>query len=143
MTVYHACVALHLLAMATWLGHMFIWSIFAGPSAKALKPVEDGQVLREASLSTGGLGWPALATLVLTGGYLLAHRGITIESLLSGMAFAGPLGKVLAVKLSAVAAMVIYQSVYAHRPAKLAVHANMMVALVILGCSVLLVRGLP
>ncbi|MGA0706259.1 MAG: hypothetical protein ACO3P8_11960 [Steroidobacteraceae bacterium] len=108
-----------------------------------MKPVEDGQVLREASLSTGGLGWPALATLVLTGSYLLAHRGITIESLLSGMAFAGPLGKVLAVKLSAVVAMVIYQSVYAHRPAKLAVHANMMVALVILGCSVLLVRGLP
>lgn len=143
MTLYHVCVALHLLAMATWLGHMFIWSIVVGPSAKALRPAEDSQSLRVASLSTGGLGWPALTVLVVTGGYLLARRGLTVETLVTGAAFAGPLGKVLALKLSAVSVMVLYQSVYAHRPAKFAVHVNMLVALVILGCSVLLVRGLP
>lgn len=143
MTLYHACVALHLLAMATWLGHMFIWSIVVGPAAKALRPAEDGRSLRDASLSIGGLGWPALAILVVTGSFLLARRGITIDALLTGAAFAGTVGKVLALKLSAVSAMVLYQTVYAHRPAKFAVHVNMLVALVILGCSVLLVRGLP
>jgi uncharacterized membrane protein len=142
MTLYHACVALHLLAMVTWLGHMFIWSLVTGPSTKSQQPATDAVTLREASLSTGGIGWPALVILATTGAYLLAYRGITFNALINGAAFIGPLGQALALKLCAVVAMLLYQSIYAHRPARLAVHLNILASLLIIGCSVILVRGI-
>ena len=39
-------------------------------------PPETAELLRERSLYLGGLGWPALAVLAITGLYLLGQRGI-------------------------------------------------------------------
>ena len=110
MILYRICVGLHLLAMALWLGHMFAWSIFTGPAVKGYTPATDAEDLRSASLSGFGLGWPALALLVTTGIYLLSLRGIGIGDLLSGAAFRGSQGTVLAVKLSLVVAMIAFQA---------------------------------
>ena len=76
MTLYGLCVTLHLLAMSLWLGHMLVWSLFAGPALKAVQPPATAEMLRERSVYLGALGWPALAVLVPTGLYLLHWRGI-------------------------------------------------------------------
>lgn len=141
MSIYRLCVGLHLLALSVWLGHMFVWSLITGPATKRIEPAATADELRAASLSRGGLGWPALAILVPTGLYLLHYRGIGIEELLSGAAFLGTQGRVLAVKLTLVVAMIAYQAVFGHKSAPLAVHANMLAALAIVAASVVYVRG--
>lgn len=141
MSLYHLSIGLHLTAMALWLGHMFVWSLIIGPALKGVQPAGDAEILRERSLFRGGLGWPALAVLVITGVYQLGVRGIGIADLVSGAAFAGTQGTILVVKLALVACMVFYQAVFAHGRAPIAIYFNMLAALVILAASTVLVRG--
>jgi len=141
MTLYIICLVLHLLALTLWLGHMFVWSLIIGPALKRVEPVETAEVLRESSLSRGGLGWPALGILVPTGLYLLSIRGIMPADILSGAAFAGTQGTVLGVKLSLVAVMIGYQAWFSHRRAPIAIYFDMLAAIVLIAASVVLVRG--
>jgi uncharacterized membrane protein len=141
MTLYDIAIALHLLAISLWLGHMFVWSLIVGPAMKRIEPPETAERLRERSVFMGGLGWPALAILVLTGLYLLSMRGIAPVDLVTGAAYAGAEGTALAVKLVLVLVMIGYQAIFAHGRAPIAIYVNMAVALVILACSVVLVRG--
>ena len=141
MSMYYICVGLHLLALSFWLGHMFVWSMVVGPAVKRLEPRATAELLREASLFRGGLGWPALAVLIPTGLYMLHYRGIELSQLLSGEAFQGTQGVVLAVKLACVAGMMVYQAVVGHRPAPIAIYFDMLLALIVIGASVVLVRG--
>ena len=141
MSMYYICVGLHLLALSFWLGHMFVWSLVVGPAVKRLEPRATAELLREASLFRGGLGWPALAVLIPTGLYMLHYRGIELSQLLSGEAFQGTQGVVLAVKLVCVAGMMVYQAVVGHRPAPIAIYFDMLLALIVIGASVVFVRG--
>ena len=138
--LYWTCVSLHLLAASLWLGHMFVWSLVVGPAQKRIEPAETAALLHQRSLYLGSLGWPALAVLLATGLYMLWYRGIGPGELLSGAAFAAG-GGALAVKLAAVLFMVAYQIVWAHRPAPVAIYFNILAALIVLGASVVLVRG--
>ena len=141
MTLYIACLVLHLLALTLWLGHMFVWSLIIGPALKRVEPAETAEVLRESSLFRGGLGWPALAILIPTGLYLLSFRGIMPADILSGAAFAGTQGRVLGVKLSLVVVMIGYQAWFSHRRAPIAIYFDMLAAIVLIAASVVLVRG--
>lgn len=141
MTLYYICLGLHLVAMALWLGHMFVWSLFIGPALKRVEPATTADLLRESSLFRGGLGWPALIVLIPTGFYMLSVRGIQIGDLVSGAAFHGRPGNVLAIKLALVAVMIGYQVYFGHRRAPIAIYFDMLAALVIIAMSVLLVRG--
>lgn len=141
MSLYYVCVGLHLLALSLWLGHMFVWSLIVGPAVKRVEPQETADLLREASLFRGGLGWPALAVLVPTGLYMLHYRGIEMGQLISGVAFQGTQGAVLAVKLAAVAGMMVYQGVIGHRRAPIAIYFDMLLALIVIAASVVIVRG--
>jgi putative copper export protein len=136
------CISLHLLAASLWLGHMFVWSLVVGPAQKRVEPEETAEFLRERSLYMGGLGWPALAILVATGLYLLSARGISPGDLMSGVAFSAA-GDSLAIKLGAVVFMIVYQTVWGHRPAPIAIYFNILAALIVLGASAVLVRGWP
>jgi putative copper export protein len=136
MVVYRVVVVLHVLAMSLWLGHMLVWSLGIGPALKRIEPAETAAHLRERSVYLGGLGWPALAVLAVTGIYLLTWRGVGLLEALAGAA-----GWPIQVKLLAVAGMVAYQALYGHRPAPLAIYVDIALALVVLACSVLLVRG--
>ncbi len=141
MTLYAICIALHLLALTLWLGHMFVWSLIVGPAMKGIEPAATAETLRSASLAGGGIGWPALAILIATGLYLLNQRGIALADLVSGSAFSGSQGTVLAVKLFFVAAMVGYQAAFGHRASSIAIYVNILSALIVVGASVILVRG--
>ncbi|MGH7541360.1 MAG: hypothetical protein ACRELC_10200 [Gemmatimonadota bacterium] len=138
MTLYRACLVLHVGAALLWLGHMFFWSLFSGPGLKGIAPPEEGDRLRRLSLRGGGLGWPALAVLVVTGATMLDIRGVGLTSLVSGAFLSLPFGRVLGAKLLLVAAMIVYQAAFGHRSAPRAVYANMAAALGVLGLSVAL-----
>jgi uncharacterized membrane protein len=136
MLLYRICVILHMLAMSLWIGHLLVWSLVTGPALKRVEPAATAELLRERSMYLGGLGWPALAVLILTGFYLLRWRGLgPVEAIL------GAGGWVLTLKLVCVLGMLVYQVALGHRRSTLAVYANMALALIVMACSVLLVRG--
>jgi uncharacterized membrane protein len=138
--LYWVCISLHLLAASLWLGHMFVWALVVGPAQKRIDPPQTAELLRERSLYLGGLGWPALAVLLGTGLYMLGQRGIGPGDLLTGAALSAD-GGALAIKLGAVLFMIIYQIVWAHRAAPIAIYFNILAALIVLGASTVLVRG--
>ena len=138
--LYGICISLHLLAATLWLGHMFVWSLVVGPAMKRIEPPATAEFLRERSLFMGALGWPALAVLIATGLYLLSVRGIRPLDLVTGAAFVAD-GWVLGVKLLLVLCMIAYQVVWGHREAGIAIYFDMLAALLVLGASVVLVRG--
>lgn len=137
MLAYRIAAMLHVLAMSLWIGHMLAWSLIAGPALKTVLPAETAAELRKRSLAFGGLGWPALAVLVVTGLYLLRLRDIALVE-----AFVGGAGWPVQVKLYGVLGMVLYQAFVGHRSAPLAIYADIALALIVLGCSVLLAHGL-
>jgi uncharacterized membrane protein len=141
MTLYHLSVALHVLAASLWLGHMFFWSLFSGPALKKIQPPEVAERLRAVMRWRGGLGWPALGVLAVTGLYQMRFRGVTPGMLVDGTMLQSAAGRLLACKLLLVLGMVGYQAIWAHRPAPRAIYFNMLAALLVLAASVLLVRG--
>ena len=140
MALYWICISLHLLAAVLWLGHMFVWSLVVGPAMKRIEPPQTAELLREYSLFMGGLGWPALAVLIVTGLYMLSWRGVSPSSLLSRAAFSVA-GGILVVKLAPVLFMIFYQAVFGHGRAPNAIIINILAALIVLAASVALVRG--
>ncbi|HMR30226.1 MAG TPA: hypothetical protein PKA13_05385 [Geminicoccaceae bacterium] len=141
MTLYGLCITLHLLAMSLWLGHMLVWSLFAGPALKAIDPPATAEMLRERSVYLGALGWPALAVLVPTGLYMLHYRGIGLGDLVTLSFLDMPGGGAIGLKLLLVLWMILYQAVWGHHRAPIAIYVNMAAALVILAASVVIVRG--
>ena len=107
MALYWSCISLHLLTAVLWLGHMFVWSLVVGPAMKRIEPPQTAELLREYSVFMGGLGWPALAVLIVTGLYMLSWRGVSPSSLLSGAAFSVAGG--ILVKLAPVLFMIFYK----------------------------------
>lgn len=140
MTLYRVCIVLHVAAASLWLGHMFFWSLFAGPVLKSIEPPATANRLRELSFWMGGLGWPALAILALTGALMLGRHGITWQVLGSGEFLDVPFGRILAGKLVLVLAMAGYQVKFAHHAAPRAIHWNIATALLVLAASTLLAR---
>ena len=136
MTGYYLAIILHVLAMSFWIGHMLVWSLIVGPALKKLQPPATAEHLRERSLHLGGLGWPALAVLAFSGYYMLNFRGAGIVDIVTGQ-----LGWAFSLKMVLVLMMVAYQAVFGHRRAALAIYGNMGLALAVLFCSVLFVRG--
>jgi uncharacterized membrane protein len=141
MSGHQILVALHLLAVGLWIGHMLVWSIVAGPALKRVEPPATAELLRDRMVYLGGLGWPALAVLVPTGLYLLWLRGVGPGDLLTLAFLDRPDGAAIAIKLALVVWMIAYQSIWGHRPAPLANWVNIAAALVVLACSVVIVRG--
>ncbi len=141
MALYSLLAIVHVLAAMLWLGHMFVWSLVAGPALRRIEPVATAELLRERSLFLGALGWPALAILVPTGLYLLHVRGLDPGELVTLGFLDRPDGHAILVKLLLVLWMIVYQIVWAHRRAPVAIYVNMLAALVILGASVVIVRG--
>jgi hypothetical protein len=119
---------------------MLVWSLVVGPAQKRIQPPETAELLRARSLYLSGLGWPALIVLIATGLYLLSQRGIAPGDLVSGVAFTAG-GDSLAIKLIAVLFMIVYQIVWGHRSNAIAIYFNILAALIVLGASVVLVRG--
>ena len=132
---YTVCLAVHLIAVAVWIGHMLFWSLVVGPVAKRAEPPEEGERLRAAATRHGGLGWPALAVLFATGLVLLHLRGVFDEGGFEALAASGG-GRLFLVKLALVGGMVAYQYLVGHRPAPKLIYLDILAALLIVALSV-------
>jgi len=141
MDLYQVAVFLHVGAALFWLGHMFFWSLVAGFVLKSIDPPETGEFVRQASLRMGGLGWPALFVLLVTGIVIIIHSKVTLHHIVSGEFLFDPMGRVMAVKMSLVGCMALYQWFVGHRHAPRLIYLNMLIALLIIGLSVLRVRS--
>ena len=153
-----------MLAAIVWLGGLFFLGLVGAPVVRKAEPPTLRQHLFHAlGLRFRVVGWSALAVLVVTGLLNLHYRGLLHwNGVLGECAFwATPLGRALAVKLTAVAAMFVvsyfHDWVYGprsglvdvespeaarlRRRAVLLAQINTLLALVIVGAAVLVARG--
>jgi len=163
--VHLASVWLHILAAATWLGTMMFLVVVLVPTLRAT----GDDALRARLLAASGarlraLGWVAFAVLLGTGMVNLVARGfdLTDPSDLTWRLWVGPFGRTFLVKMSAFLVVVVLSAIHDFRigprattlppgsPAALRLRraatwigrVNLLLALVIVFCAVVMVRGL-
>jgi len=111
---YSVSVTLHVLAAIVWLGGMFSLGLVGAPVLRRVEPPALRQQLFD-KLGRGLrlVGWIAIAVLLVTGVLNLWYRGWLAGSVLLNAAFwATPVGRLLAIKLAAVAAMLVISVVH-------------------------------
>lgn len=112
---YYINVTVHVLAALVWLGGMFFVGLVGAPILRSIEPPAVRQRLfHELGLRFRTIGWVCIAVLLLTGVLNLYFRGLlTWNGVLGSPAFwRTALGAALAVKLAAVAVMIVVSAVH-------------------------------
>jgi copper resistance protein D len=120
--LYYANVTVHVLAAMAWLGGMLFLGLVGAPVFRSIEPAELRQRLfRDLGMRFRSVGWWAIGILVVTGTANLYFRGwLTWDGALGSPAFwSTTTGRVLAVKLLTVTAMILISAVhdFVHGPA--------------------------
>lgn len=137
--LYMTSVWLHLLAAMAWVGGM----IFI---AAVVVPMKKPDVMQAGGRRFRTIGWIALATLVVTGTFNVAHRGYGLESVMNGDLFRGGWGHTLAMKLSLVGIVLALTAAHdwmgsrSRRAAMITGHVTFALSLAIVALAVTLVR---
>lgn len=164
---YIASIALHIIAACLWVGGMLFLVLVLVP---ALRRLQDRalavQLMRETGRRYRSVGWATLVVLMFTGTTNLLARGIGTATLLSPEFWRSPFGSVLAFKLGTVLIILILSALHdffvgprasealrrqPNDPAALRWRAcaswfgrvNLVLALIVVVCGVMLVRGRP
>lgn len=164
--LYVLSVWLHILAATLWIGGMGFLVLVVVPWLRAGGRSVAGLLLRETGPRFRTVGWVCFGVLVLTGTFNLWVRGVRFASFVDPVWLASPFGKAVLAKL-AVFAIVLLVSAHhdfvvgpqataaieadpsseeTARLRKLAQRAgrlNALLALVLVGIAVTLVRGVP
>jgi hypothetical protein len=154
MTWYLVSVFVHILATVFWIGYALFWTITAYALQQRFPAPESrrffGMIKHTAWPPIGvpasyrvpfpGLGWAALLVLTLTGIYMLAAQGVTLQQVTSGGLFIEASGRTLALKLLLVVALFIWQLVLTYRPAAWTIYPHIGGALFVVVLSVLLIH---
>jgi uncharacterized membrane protein len=114
-TLYYINVTIHVLAAMLWLGGMFFLGVVGAPVLRAVEPPALRQRLfQQLGTRARGLGWWAIAILLVTGTLNLYFRGwLHWSGVFDSAAFwRTGTGTALALKLIAVTAMVIVSAVH-------------------------------
>jgi uncharacterized membrane protein len=114
-SLYYINVTIHVLAAMLWLGGMFFLGVVGAPVLRAVEPPALRQRLfQQLGMRARGLGWWAIAILLVTGTLNLYFRGwLHWSGVLGDAAFwRTSVGVVLAIKLAAVATMVVVSAVH-------------------------------
>lgn len=165
--VYILSVWLHVIAASLWIGGMLFLALVLVP---ALRKLPDRRLAAELVRASGrrfrGAGWAALGVLTATGLVNLDMRGIGIAMMADAAFWRSAFGSVLAVKLALIVAILglslvhdfligprasvamarVPDSSEARRLRRLASwfgRLNLLIALVVAACGVMLVRGRP
>ncbi|MCC7105335.1 MAG: DUF4149 domain-containing protein [Chloroflexi bacterium] len=167
-TMYQLSVYIHIVSAMVWVGGMFFVALIAVPVARQLPPNERGALLSALGVKFRTVGWVAIVLLVVTGITNASFRGVTLESIGSGQVFLSSFGRLLAAKVVLVAVMIVISAIHdfvigpastrateraseatlgeverLRRQASWLARLNGLLALVVVGLGVLLVRGLP
>jgi uncharacterized membrane protein len=127
--LYVLAVWVHVLTVIVWMGAMF----FEDPKSV--------RMTSQIAHRIGGLGWYAQAVLWTTGLFILNYRGVSPRTLFSAQFMTSSWGRTLWVKILLVLVLLAFQFMVGNKPSKL-VYGYILVAVVIVGISVLLVRPL-
>jgi hypothetical protein len=125
--LYLLAVYVHIITVAVWFGAM----LFEDPTSI--------RFMSRIAYRIHGIGGPSLSLLILTGGFMLYRRGVTLQNIISGQFFAGTYGKVFGLKFLLVLLLISFQITIGNRPSKL-VYGYLLVVLSIIALSVWLVR---
>ena len=120
---YYVNVTTHVLAAMLWLGGMFFLGIVGAPVLRDVEPPQlRQQLFHRLGLRFRAIGWWAIAVLLVTGLINLYYRGwLQWSGVLGTAAFwRTPPGHALALKLVAVAAMLVVSAVHDFRLGPLA-----------------------
>lgn len=112
---YLAAVVLHLIAMATWLGGMLFLVTVVIPWLRKGDRARAAALLQETGERFRAVGWLCFATILVTGVYLLAVRGVTLAALADPAWRASPYGKVVLGKLLTFTAIVGLSAIHDFR----------------------------
>lgn len=164
--LYVTAVWVHLLAMAAWLGGMISLVVAVVPVLRRADRATAASFMHATGVRLRALGWTCYALLVLTGAIALAYRGVRWADLARADFWGSPLGRPLSVKLACFAVVlalgVWHDFVLGPRATRLGQHepggatalrlrrqaslvgrVTVLLALVIVACGVLIVRGWP
>jgi uncharacterized membrane protein len=165
--MYHLSVFVHILSAVIWVGGMLFLALVAVPAARSLPPSERGALLTAIGRRFRLVGWTCIALLLVTGVIIAGYRGVGPTLLLTGQLPANQFGAVLRVKLVLVGIMVgltlVHDIVLGPASARLLAQSSghavelarqrrlsawtarlsALLALLIVGLAVALVRGLP
>ena len=113
--LYLSNVAVHVLAAMLWLGGMFFLGVVGAPTLRSIEPAALRQSLfQQLGLRFRRVGWWAIGVLIITGTINLYFRGwLHWDGVLGSPRFwASSGGHALALKLIAIAAMLVVSSVH-------------------------------
>jgi len=164
--VYLLSVWLHILAAVTCIGGMFFLALVVVPWLRRGARAQAATVLRETGARFRAVGWTCFAVLLATGLFNLWFRGVHAADFARADWRASPFGRAVTVKLSAFALVVAISAVHdfaigpraaaavesdpnapaaerLRRWASRLGRANALLALVLVGAAVVIVRGWP
>ncbi len=166
--MYQVIVFLHILSAVVWVGGLLTLALVVVPVARGLPAAERGALLDAVGRRFRMVGWVCLLLLPGTGVVLAGFRGVTPALLLSGQWLASQFGQLLLAKLVLVAVMVGLSLVHdlvlgpasarlpargkgranaevtrLRRQAAWTARASAVLAILVVGLAVALVRGLP
>ena len=150
--MYQLAAYIHLLAAIVWLGGMLFLALVLVPLTRGMRepPGLSVRLLRTAARRFRVIGWGALTTLAGTGIWLLLERGVNPLDVVTGRGWflethdfvIGPrLARILEVERGRGA--VGERALRYRRAVSWLARINLVLALVIPGLSVVLVRGIP
>lgn len=165
--LYVLAVWLHILSAAIWVGGMIFFAVVVVPVLRQPDYRESaGELIHRTGVRFRALGWGAIATLIVTGSYLLAFRGIGLSELFDPSFYATSLGRTIGLKLALVALIVaaslfhdfamgpratrlLREDPTSPRAMRLRATArrigrlNLLLALAVVALAVMIVRGAP
>lgn len=163
---YVLSVWVHILAAVTWIGGMFFLVLVVVPWLRGGDRAQAATLLRDTGIRFRKVGWVSFAVLAVTGGFNLWFRGVRLGDLVRAEWLAEPFGRALAYKLAAFVLILCISVVHdfvigpraatevardpssaraqrLRRLASLLGRLNVLLALIVVGLAVVLVRGWP
>jgi len=164
--LYLVSVWLHVLAATTWVGGMFFLVLVVVPWLRRGDRASAAVCLGETGARFRVVGWACFAVVLVTGSFNLWMRGVRLGDFVRPEWLASPFGSVVLVKLGVFAlvlaasavhdfvvgpratALLVWESTSPRarrlrRSASLLGRATLVLALLLVGAGVVLVRGLP
>ncbi len=166
-TLYLLSVWLHVIAAMTWIGGMLFLVTVIVPMLRQPEMRERAmELFHVLGVRFRRVGWIALLVLVVTGTFNVVHRGYSLGQIFTGEAFAGSWGHALGAKLLFVALILVSSALHDFYIGPLATRlaregapverrerlrriaswmgrSTLLLALLVVGLAVMLVRGMP
>ena len=110
---YNLVVLIHVLAAIIWLGGMFFIAIVIVPVLRMLEPPQIRiEVLSSTARRFRVVSWIAIIVILVTGVLNTVNRGVTLQAISTGELFSTYFGKILALKLTLVFAMLVLSAIH-------------------------------